>query len=72
MNYIAQIRIEKASQLIAMSQSGSSGKFYVIAQQVGYDDYSYFVRVFKKVTGMSPREFHKQVMQDRGGYVEEN
>lgn len=72
MNYIAQIRIEKASQLIAMSNSGNSGKFYVIAQQVGYEDYSYFVRVFKKVTGMSPREFHKQVMQDRGDYVEED
>ena len=72
MNYIAQIRIEKASQMIAMSQNGSSGKFYVIAQQVGYDDYSYFVRVFKKVTGMSPREFHKKVMQERGEYVGED
>ena len=48
MNYIAQIRIEKASQLIAMSKNGSSSKLYLIAQQVGYDDYSYFVRVFKK------------------------
>ena len=72
MNYIAQIRIEKASQLIAMSKNGSSSKLYLIAQQVGYDDYSYFVRVFKKVTGMSPREFHKKVMQERGGYVEED
>ncbi len=72
MNYIAQIRIEKASQLIAMSQKRSSSKFYVVAQQVGYDDYSYFVRVFKKVTGMSPREFHKKVMQERGEYVDED
>lgn len=71
MNYIAQIRIEKASQLIAMSRNGGSGKYYVIAQQVGYDDYSYFVRVFKKVTGMSSREFHKKIMQERGEYVEE-
>ena len=72
MNYIAQIRIEKASQLIAMSRNGSSNKLYQIAQQVGYDDYSYFVRVFKKVTGMSPREFHKKVMQERGAHVEKN
>ncbi|MBQ7795850.1 MAG: response regulator [Lachnospiraceae bacterium] len=72
MNYIAQIRIEKASQLIAMSSNGSSGKFYVVAQQVGYEDYSYFVRVFKKVMGMSPREFHKKIMQERGEYVEED
>lgn len=72
MNYIAQIRIEKASQLIAMSQNGNSSKFYVIAQQVGYDDYSYFVRVFKKVTGISPREFYKKVMRERGEYVDED
>ncbi len=72
MNYIAQIRIEKASQLIAMSRTGSSNKLYQIAQQVGYDDYSYFVRVFKKVTGMSPREFHKKVMQERGAHVEKD
>lgn len=72
MNYIAQIRMEKASQLIAMSQNGSSARFYVIAQQVGYEDYSYFVRVFKKVIGMSPREFYKKVVQERGDYVEES
>lgn len=64
-NYIAQIRIEKACQLIAMDNQGS-GKFYRIASQVGYDDYPYFVRVFKKVTGISPREFQKKLMQESG------
>nr|WP_255672621.1 AraC family transcriptional regulator [Flavobacterium sp. EDS] len=28
-----------------------------IAEEVGYDDYSYFSRVFKKYTNMSPTEF---------------
>lgn len=64
-NYIAQIRIERASQLIAMNKCNPE-KFYIIAQRVGYEDYQYFVRVFKKVLGVSPREFHMQLLQERG------
>lgn len=63
-NYVAQIRIEKASQLIAMNKDNSD-KLYTIAQRVGYDDYQYFVRVFKKVMGISPREFEEQFRQSR-------
>lgn len=65
-NYLAQIRIERASQLITMNRDNPE-KFYTIAQQVGYEDYQYFVRVFKKVLGVSPREFHAQLLQERGG-----
>lgn len=64
-NYLAQIRIERASQLITMNKDNPE-KFYTIAQRVGYEDYQYFVRVFKKVLGVSPREFHAQLLQERG------
>lgn len=63
-NYLAQIRIEKASQLIAMNKNNKD-KLYTIAQRVGYDDYQYFVRVFKKIMGVSPREFEEQLQQER-------
>ncbi len=28
-----------------------------VAEELGYDDYAYFIRLFKKKTGMSPKEF---------------
>ena len=51
--YITRKRIEKAQQLIANSDTNLTE----IAFLVGYNDYSYFNRVFKKNTGMSPREY---------------
>lgn len=51
--YITRKRIEKAQHLIANSDTNLTE----IAFLVGYNDYSYFNRVFKKNTGMSPREY---------------
>jgi AraC family L-rhamnose operon transcriptional activator RhaR len=36
-------------------------KVIVIAQKVGYNDIKHFNEVFKKLTGMTPREYKKQV-----------
>jgi len=55
--YITRKRIEKAQSLIA----GSDTNLTEIAFLVGYNDYSYFNRVFKKNTGMSPREYRNSV-----------
>lgn len=55
-NYIAQCRIEKAKELISSGRSSITE----IAFLVGYDDYNYFNRVFRKLTGISPREFKEQ------------
>ena len=65
-NYLAQIRIERACQLITLNKDAPE-KFYTIARRVGYEDYQYFVRVFKKVLGISPREFHAQLLRERSG-----
>jgi two-component system response regulator YesN len=53
MLYISRVRIEQAVELIRQ------GRFSLteISGLVGYDDYAYFNRVFRKITGMSPREF---------------
>lgn len=56
-NYIAKCRIEKAKDLIRSGRSSITE----IAFLVGYDDYNYFNRVFRKLTGISPREFKESV-----------
>lgn len=32
-----------------------------VADNLGFDNYSYFIRLFKKQTGMTPREFRKNI-----------
>jgi two-component system response regulator YesN len=52
--YVAEVKVEKAKELIA----GGRYKMYEIAQLLAYEDAYYFSKVFKKLTGMSPREYH--------------
>ena len=53
--YLTQIRIRKAMELL----QNTSAKSYEIAFQVGYNDAHYFSNLFKRVTGMTTREFRK-------------
>ena len=47
------VRIDKAKELLLQNQD----RIFVIAQKVGFNDTSYFNRIFKKVTGYTPKEF---------------
>ena len=51
--YLTLLRIQEARSL--MEQGYTSVKD--IAYRCGYDDTAYFSRVFKKQTGLSPREY---------------
>ncbi len=51
--YITNIRISKAKELLAYS----SFNITEIASIVGYENPFYFSRIFKKSTGLSPREY---------------
>ena len=51
--YITNRRLEKAKEYMRESRINLAE----IAFLVGYDDYTYFSRVFRKHTGMSPREY---------------
>ena len=51
---INQMKLEKAKELMTQGY-----KIYEVAQMVGFDDVSYFSRVFKKYEGCSPREYEK-------------
>ena len=53
--YINTRRIEKAKELLAATDV----KIKEVAEKVGIADQLYFTKVFKKETGLSPREFRK-------------
>ncbi|ANE48798.1 hypothetical protein SY83_08325 [Paenibacillus swuensis] len=54
--YVNKIRIEKASDLLITEAAPISE----ISGLVGYADHSYFCKVFKRITGVSPSQYRKQ------------
>ncbi|MFT4007338.1 MAG: response regulator [Lacrimispora sp.] len=54
--YIAQAKINRAKALLLEQDM----KIYEAADQLGFESAFYFSKVFKKVTGLSPREFIQQ------------
>ncbi|MGI6113916.1 MAG: PocR ligand-binding domain-containing protein [Mahellales bacterium] len=53
--YLTRVRIEEAKKLL----KDSSMSIVAIASEVGYEDASYFSKVFKKTTGLSPNQYRK-------------
>lgn len=51
--YLTNLRIKQACRLLGTTDT----KIVDIAEMVGFHDYFYFTRVFKKVMGMSPTEY---------------
>lgn len=58
MLYIAGKRMEKAKELMRREDINIAE----VAFMVGYDDYTYFSKVFKKHTGVSPREYRSRLI----------
>lgn len=52
-DYIAQVKTERAKELIRSHQY----LIYEVADMLGFENAYYFSKVFKKVSGMSPREY---------------
>ena len=55
-SFVNEFRISHAKRLL----KGSELKVYEIAGKVGFSDTKYFNRVFKDITGLSPREFREK------------
>jgi transcriptional regulator GlxA family with amidase domain len=55
-NYLNRLRVEKASSMLAETNLPISG----IATACGFEDQSWFSKIFKSHTGLSPGKFREQ------------
>ena len=54
LEYITGLRIEEAKRLL---RENSGMKMYEVAERVGYSDQEHFRRIFKKLSGVNPKQF---------------
>jgi len=57
LEYLTMVRMEEAKKLL----KDTSLSIVAIASQVGYEDASYFSKVFKKYVGISPAQYRKNL-----------
>lgn len=55
LDYVMKIRVERASSMLSETELSVNK----IAQLLGFNDYNYFIRVFKKHKGKTPIKFRK-------------
>ncbi|MGG1514555.1 helix-turn-helix domain-containing protein [Paenibacillus oryzisoli] len=60
-DYLIQLRITKAKQLL----EDGNDKVAEIAVKIGYSNSHSFIRIFKKVTGMTPGEYREHIILKR-------
>ena len=63
-DYLNRYRIQQAIKLLNENEL----KVYEIADEVGFADYKYFIKVFKKYIGISPVKFIESEHFKEGGY----
>ncbi len=56
--YVLQLRIERAKQLMTFRERFSLSE---IASQVGFYDHAHFTKAFKRVVGVSPKQFSQKM-----------
>lgn len=54
-DYVTRLRMKKTEQLL----KEENGSILDICEQVGYSDYSYFIKVFKKWYGVTPSSYRR-------------
>ena len=58
-NYLTAMRIEKAKELLTTT----SMKLSTIAMEIGYNEPNYFSHVFRKMEGITPKEYRNRSQQ---------
>lgn len=54
--YVRSLRVEKAKELLRETNKSLAE----IANAVGFQDYNYFCKIFKRLTGTSPGKYRRQ------------
>ena len=62
-NYVIGKRIDVAKNLLTTTDLPIN----TISDSVGYSNYSYFTRIFKKITGSTPMDFRNQPPPEQPG-----
>ena len=62
--FLLRARMEKAAELLAISDKS----LVIISEEVGYNDYNYFCRLFKRYFGMSPTRYRKEHKVQKRSY----
>ncbi|HKS12926.1 MAG TPA: GlxA family transcriptional regulator [Pseudomonas sp.] len=62
LHYLQRLRIETAKGLLSSSRKSIK----TISYDVGYDDASFFARLFRQHTGLSPNQYRQQFVQEAG------
>ena len=60
--YITQTRIDMAKELLR----NTNLRVYEIASSCGYDNTTYFIKIFKNATGQTPQEFKQNALKRSG------
>ena len=55
--FITQMKIEKAELMLVTSDLPIKN----VAESLGYDDHTYFNRVFKKITRLTPQQYRSNI-----------
>lgn len=59
-NYLTSMRIERAKKLLAQTNM----KLSAIAMEIGYNEPNYFSHVFRKMEGISPKEYRSRAQKN--------
>ena len=62
LHYLQRLRIETARNLLSTTRKSIK----TISYEVGYDDASFFARLFRQHTGLSPNHYRRQYEQKEG------
>ena len=60
-NYLTAMRIERAKELL----TSTSMKLSTIAMEIGYNEPNYFSHVFRKLEGITPKEYRNRTQGDQ-------
>lgn len=64
-DYVNQVRIERACERLKLTND----KIYEIGEQCGFENTNYFIKVFKKHTGLTPLDYKKSQNEIRPGGI---